>query len=124
MKSNAFLRALFFVCGLMAASLIFSAAARGQNPSSPTRGDKADEDFELNIDNSRTTEMNYKRSTNVEINAPNVSVGVGATVSAQRIDLFLRGVTGRVRFRASLEAIRRRIEQANQTRPPQNPGNQ
>lgn len=123
MKSIALLRALFFVCGLVAASLIFSAGARGQNPTAPKPSETADEDFELNIDDSRTTETNYKRSTNVEINRANVSVGVGAAVSAQRIDLFLRGVTGRVRFRASLEAIRRRIEQANQTRP-QNPGNQ
>jgi hypothetical protein len=121
MKSIALWRVLFFAFGLVAASLIFSADARGQNQTAPTTA--ADEDFELNINDSRTTETNYKRSTNVEINEANVSVGVGASVQAQRIDLFLRGVTGRVRFRASLEAIRRRIEQANQTRPP-NSGNQ
>ena len=121
MKPGAFLRASFFVCGLVAASLIFSANARGQNQIAPA-SDTANEDFELNIDEKRTTETNYKRSTNVEINAANVSVGVGAAVSAQKIDLLLRGVTGRVRFRASLEALRRRIEQANRTRP-QTPGN-
>jgi hypothetical protein len=121
MKSIAFSRVLFFVCVLFAASLIFSGDARGQNQTAPTN-DAANEDFELNIGESRTTESNYKRSTNVEINQANVSVGVGATVQAQKIDLFLRGVTGRVRFRASLEAIRQRIEQTNQTRP-QNSGN-
>ncbi|HEX8738123.1 MAG TPA: hypothetical protein VF721_22505 [Pyrinomonadaceae bacterium] len=123
MKSIALWRVLFFAFGLVAASLIFSADARGQNQTAPMRSTAADEDFELNINDSRTTETNYKRSTSVEINEANVSVGVGASVQAQKIDLFLRGVTGRVRFRASLEAIRRRIEQANQTRPP-NPGNQ
>jgi len=121
MKPNALLRALFFAGVFAAASLIFSAAARGQNPTTPPR-DTTDEDFELNIDESRATESNYERSTNVEINNANVSVGVGAVVKAQRIDILLRGVTGRVRFRASLEAIRRRLEQANQNRPP-NAGN-
>jgi hypothetical protein len=113
---------LFFVCALVAASLIFSAGVRGQNQT-PAPNETADEDFELNIaDSSRTTETNYRRSTGVEISGSSVTVGVGATVSAQKIDLFLRGVTGRVRFRASLEAIRRRIEQAGQNRP-QNSGN-
>jgi hypothetical protein len=121
MKSIALLRVLFFACALVAASLIFSGDARGQNQTAPAN-DAADEDFELNIGDSRTTESNYKRSTNVEINEANVSVGVGATVQAQKIDLLLRGVTGRVRFRASLEAIRRRIAQTNQNRP-QNTGN-
>lgn len=116
MKSIALLRALFFVCGLVAASLIFSADARGQNSTAPR--DTADEDFELNIDESRTTETNYERSTSVELNNANVSVGVGASVRAQKIDIVLRGVTGRVRFRASLEAIRRRIENR-----PSNSGN-
>lgn len=122
MKSIALLRALFFVCCLGAAALIFSADARGQNPTAPAATETADEDFELNINDSRTTETNYRRSTNVEINEANVSIGVGAIVSAQKIDVLLRGVTGRVRFRASLEAIRRRLEQANRTRP-QNTGN-
>ncbi|HEX9960926.1 MAG TPA: hypothetical protein VGB00_08340 [Pyrinomonadaceae bacterium] len=121
MKSIALLRVLFFACVLVAASLIFSGDARGQNQTAPAT-DAADEDFELNIGESRATESNYKRSTGVEINETNVSVGVGATVQARKIDLLLRGVTGRVRFRASLEAIRRRIEQTNQNRP-QNSGN-
>lgn len=120
MKPNALLRALFLVGILGATSLIFAPDARGQNPTQPT--ENADEDFELNIDESRTTESNYERSTNVEVNHANVSVGVGASVRAQRIEILLRGVTGRVRFRASLEAIRRRLEQANQNRPP-NAGN-
>ncbi|HEX8369943.1 MAG TPA: hypothetical protein VF604_15460 [Pyrinomonadaceae bacterium] len=122
MKSIALLRVLFFVCALVAASLIFSAAARGQSQTPTPTTETTDEDFELNIDDSRTTESNYKRSTGVEISEANVSIGVGATVSAQKIDLLLRGVTGRVRFRASLETIRRRIAQANRNRP-QNSGN-
>lgn len=121
MNSTALLRVLFFACVLFTASLIFSADARGQDKNTPPT-DTADEDFELNIDDSRTNESNYRRSTSVEINEANVSVGIGAAVSAQKIDLLLRGVTGRVRFRASLEAIRRRIAQANQNRP-QNSGN-
>ncbi|MDQ3800042.1 MAG: hypothetical protein M3384_11355, partial [Acidobacteriota bacterium] len=99
------------------------------NQTAPTTGERttttADEDFELNIGESRTTENDYRRSTGVEINRANVSVGVGAAVSARRIDLLLRGVTGSVRLRASLEAIRRRIERpSQQNRPQPNPGNQ
>lgn len=125
MKSiAALLRALFFAVSLAAASLIFLSDARGQQQQNQntTTSETADESFELNINDSRTTESDYRRATSVEINEANVSVGVGVSVRAQKIDLTLRGVTGTVRFRASLEAIRRRIEQANQTRP-QNPGN-
>jgi hypothetical protein len=120
MKPDALLRALFFAGVFVAASVIFSVTATAQSTTAPR--DAADEDYELNIDESRTTEANYERSTNVEINNASVSVGVGAIVRAQKIDILLRGVTGRVRFRASLEAIRRRLEQASQNRPP-NAGN-
>jgi hypothetical protein len=119
MKANALPRALFFAGGLFVAALTFAADARAQNPSATPTENKvtADENFDLNITESRTTETNYERSTSIEINNASVSVGVGAAVRAQRIDILLRGVTGTVRFRASLERLRRRVEQTAPARP-------
>lgn len=82
----------------------------------------ADENYELNISESRATEADYSRSTQVKVNGTGkqagVSVGVGAAVRAEKISITLRGVTGSVRFRASLESLRR-IEKlkTNQTPP-------
>ena len=73
---------------------------------------EADEDFTLNITEERSTETNYERSTAVELGDAenNFSVRVGALVRAQTIDITLRGITGRVRFRASLEKLSRVFE--------------
>ncbi|MET0751755.1 MAG: hypothetical protein ABWZ66_00145 [Pyrinomonadaceae bacterium] len=73
---------------------------------------QADENFALNITDERITETNYERSTEVEVgdDKTGVSVRVGASVSAQTITLTLRGITGNVRFRASLDKIRTRIQ--------------
>lgn len=71
------------------------------------------EDFELNITEERITETNFERSTAVELNdnsQGNLTVKVGAGVSAEKIDVILRGIYGRVHFRASLAPILERIE--------------
>ena len=65
------------------------------------------EEFDLNIANERITEENFFRSTALDLDAGNVTVHVGAAVSASRVDLTLRGVTGHVRFRASLGQLER-----------------
>lgn len=87
------------------AVLLFGAgAASGQ-----TAHTTVNEDFELNITEERITEIQFARSTQAELAAENLSVGVGVSVEARQIDVTLRGVTGRVRFRASLEQILQRI---------------
>ena len=102
MKYKAFQRSAFVVLFF----LLLVLAANAQNQMT------ADEDFNLNITEERVTETNYERSTKVEIadGRKSLSVGVGAAVGAQRITLTLRGITGSVRFRASLEKISRLIE--------------
>lgn len=92
--------------------LVFLALACAANAQ-----ETADEDFTLNITEERVTETNYERSTQVEVgdNKSGVSVRVGASVSAQTITLTLRGITGNVRFRASLEKVKQAIERGKQT---------
>lgn len=91
---------------------LFSCLATGQTDSAARTS--ADENFQLNISESRVAELSYERSTNVEFSADDrqnaaVLVRIGAAASAERIEIVLRGVTGSVRFRASFDALRRRL---------------
>ncbi len=65
----------------------------------------ADETFDLNITLERINEVDFERSTNVAIQTGEVRVQAGAVVTAERIVATLTGVTGSVRFRASLEPV-------------------
>ena len=79
---------------------------------SPETRTSADEDFELNIGERRITEENFEASTEVEVGdggAGSVNLRVGVAASAERIDVLLRNVRGRVRFRASLDDVLRRL---------------
>ena len=72
----------------------------------------ADEVFDLNIEERRITKINYIASTQVEIGDETrrgVNVRVGVEVRAGIIDVLLRNVTGRVRFRATLAPLLMRI---------------
>ena len=67
----------------------------------------ADENFKLNIVDERYNETDFFRSTNVELRAANgLTVQAGVAVRAANINIFLRGITGDVRFHASLDRIR------------------
>lgn len=71
-----------------------------------------DETFELNIDSRRITERDYEASTAVEIGdagGRGLNLQVGVAVAASQIDVLLRNVRGRVRFRATLEPVLQRI---------------
>lgn len=77
-----------------------------------TRGD-ADEDFDLNIAERRITEADFFASTSVETDdaqARGLNLRVGVAVGAERIDVLLKNVQGHVRFRASLDALRRVLD--------------
>jgi len=81
----------------------------------------ADEDFELNIDQRRITENDFHASTAVEAGGaePNgLDLRVGAVVRASEIDVLLRNVRGRVRFRASLEQVLRLLDARRAPRAP------
>ena len=88
-------------------------AAEAVRPgASAARGD-ADESFELNIAERRITEQHFFASTAVaagEEGARGLDLRVGVAVGAERIDVTLRNVRGRVRFRGSLDALRRVLD--------------
>jgi hypothetical protein len=88
-------------------------AQEAQPRSSPSaeRTD-ADENFELNIAERRITERDFAASTSVEAgeeSARGLRLRVGVEVGASEIDVLLRNVRGRVRFRATLERVLERL---------------
>lgn len=83
-----------------------TAAAQSTNRTS------ADETFELNIAERRITERDFEASTSVEAGeetARGLLLRVGVAVRADEINVQLRNVRGRVRFRASLERVLERL---------------
>lgn len=70
------------------------------------------EEFDLDIVERRITEERFRRELQVSLVVPNLEIRVGVEAAAKRIDVVLRGVKGHVRFRASIEELRRRLEQA------------
>jgi hypothetical protein len=72
----------------------------------------ADETFDLNIAERRITRSNYEASTSVEIldeGARGLNLRVGVMLGASEIDVLLRNVRGRVRFRGSLDSVLQRL---------------
>jgi hypothetical protein len=72
-----------------------------------------DETFELNIAERRITERDFFASTAIEAgesSAHGLSLRIGVAVSAGSIDALLRNVRGSVRFRGSLDALRRVLD--------------
>lgn len=68
----------------------------------------ADENFELNVSERRITERDFAASTTVEAGeetARGLRLRVGVSVGAEEINLLMRNVQGRVRFRATLDRV-------------------
>lgn len=85
---------------LLAVALPSAAQTRGEG--------SVAKDLDLNITQERITETNFFRSTALDAAGNNdVTLHAGASISAGRIDLTLRGVIGRVRFRGSLGPLAR-----------------
>jgi hypothetical protein len=81
--------------------------------SAPATPSNADEDFELNIAERRITERDFFASTGIEAgerSAHGLSLRIGVAVGASEIDVLLRNVQGRVRFRGSLEVLQRMLD--------------
>lgn len=111
----------FCIAVLAAAVFSFSVAAQTNNIENKATKIpvETDENFVLNITEERLTEIGYERSTAVEVRgADGLAVGAGAFVRAGTINILLRGITGNVSFRASLESIRQRVESLTERRPP------
>jgi hypothetical protein len=88
------------------------ARTQGETPSS------ADEDFELNIDQRRINEGEYHAETAVSTEgARGLQLNVGVALSASEIDVLLRNVRGRVRFRASLDPVLRLLDARREASP-------
>lgn len=123
----AFLLALLSV--VAAASPAFAQSATGnarddQRPTTTTGRNRsgadathtrttADETFELDIAERRITEGDFQASTSVETGdetARGLRLRVGVALAASNIDVLLRRVRGRVRFRASLEPLLQRLK--------------
>jgi hypothetical protein len=71
-----------------------------------------DETTELSIPQRNIVQQHYRASTSVEIGPEQtrgVWLRVGVGVYASNIDVKLRAVTGRVRFRGNLEPILKRV---------------
>jgi hypothetical protein len=84
-----------------------------QTTQESTTSGEADEDFNLNIPVRHITEQNFFASTEISAgdeSARGLALRVGVAVGAERIDVLLRNVQGHVRFRASLDALRRVLD--------------
>lgn len=87
-------------------------AAQSSAATQSTNRTSADETFEVNITERRITERDYAASTSVEAGeetARGLLLRVGVAVGADEINVLLRNVRGRVRFRASLERVLERL---------------
>ena len=115
------LRRVACVCLLAASASVLAAAQTraGESPTpapppppAPQSGATADEDFELNIDVRRINERDFHAETAVEAggDAAGLRLKIGVALSAQDLDVLLRGVRGRVRFRASLAPVQRLLD--------------
>jgi len=115
--------AAFVVCALSAVAIAqqqpqgdaSDSRARRVSPTAPATNTQAnvDENFELNIAERRITERDFFASTSIETgeaSAHGLSLRVGVAVGASEIDVLLRNVQGRVRFRGSLDALRRVLD--------------
>ncbi len=88
------------------------APANSNAASQSTNRTSADETFELNINERRISQSDFEASTSVEAGeetARGLSLRVGVAVRADEINVLLRNVRGRVRFRASLERVLERL---------------
>ena len=107
---------LIFVAAILSSSSTLN-VAQTRTPVSPAKGGQAvspsterptaDETFELNIDERRITEDNFEAATAVGTreNSHGLNLQIGVALSAARIDVLLRNVRGRVRFRGSIERV-------------------
>ena len=102
------------LCSLLLAVFICLAMAEkaSAQQGSGARLAQTDETVDLNIPERRITEPNYRAATAVEIGPEQtrgVWLRVGVGVFATNIDVTLRNVSGRVRFRGTLEPVLRRM---------------
>ena len=118
-----------FIIFLTAPALVSAQTRPGDAPprpaDSPTpraESSNADEDYELNIDQRRIREGDFSAETAVSTGGERgLQVNVGVALRASEIDVLLRNVRVRVRFRASLDDVLRRLGLQRRPGAPANP---
>lgn len=94
---------------IIACAAVYCAGQQKLPPAvDPVKPISADETFDLNIIERRITEKDFAAATSVGFEShegKNVSVNVGVSVRAEKIDVLMRNVTGTVRFRGSVQRI-------------------
>lgn len=93
------------------------APARPADAQAPrAESSNADEDYELNIDRRRIHEGDFHAETAVSTDgARGLQLNVGVALRASDIDVLLRNVRGRVRFRATLDPVLRLLDSRRNT---------
>jgi hypothetical protein len=112
-KHTPFRVSVFVLITTFSSALAAAQTSAPAPPAAPAARDTttASEDFDLNIAERRITESDFEASTEVsavgEGPGRGLALRVGVMVRAGNIDVLLRNVQGRVRFRASLEPVLR-----------------
>ncbi|HEV2862787.1 MAG TPA: hypothetical protein VGX48_17355 [Pyrinomonadaceae bacterium] len=114
-------RAALHVLIVCAALAVMATQARAQTQPAPQRS--KDEDFELNITERRIVETDLYAGTELaagDARGRGLDLRVGVMVRAGSIEVLLREVHGRVRFRADLGPLLRLLDarRANSQAPP------
>lgn len=100
--------ALLLPASLFCLATMASAQALPAAPMKAANKTVADENYELEIVRKRIVERPFERSADVKLDDTKnsgIKVQAGFNVSAPQSAISLYGIFGRVRFRASLEAI-------------------
>jgi hypothetical protein len=99
------------------------APAPSANAQAPrAESSNADEDYELNIDQRRIHEADFHAETAVSTDgARGLQLNGGVALRASDIDVLLRNVRGRVRFRATLDPVLRLLDARRAASPPSQP---
>ena len=109
------LSTIIILCSDVAAQTAQSKDKQDQPGITPTSRPNADETFELKIDLRRITRENFEASTSVSTDqSSGLDLQVGVGMASGRIEVLLRNVRGRIRFRGSLDRI---LEIVDQRRP-------
>jgi hypothetical protein len=114
---------LAFLCITFLTALAFAQDKDSAQPAPAPQTEmrtSADETFDLNISEKRITEKDFEASTSVEAgeeSARGLRLRIGVGIGADAIDVLLRNVRGRVRFRATLAPLLDRINSRRTNNP-------
>lgn len=113
-----FLSALLLMCGAQLVVSQTTTSSRAPTETSTKAPLRADENFELKIDERRITRENFEASTAVGTSdSQHLYLQIGVGLAAGKIEALLRNVRGSVRFHGTLERILELLENRSPTTP-------